>query len=62
MQAVTLGRGAGWQAVAAAGLPLGRLVTADEAARLAVFLLGAASVPMSGAVVDFDQKVAGAIG
>jgi NAD(P)-dependent dehydrogenase (short-subunit alcohol dehydrogenase family) len=50
-----------WEAKAAAGLPLGRLVTAEECARLAVFLLGEASVPMSGSVIDFEQKVAGAI-
>lgn len=62
MQAEVLGRGPGWEAEEAAKLPLGRLVTADEAARLAVFLLGDASVPMTGAVVDFDQKVAGAFG
>lgn len=62
MQAEVLGRGPRWEAEEAAKLPLGRLVTADEAARLAVFLLGDASVPMTGAVVDFDQKVAGAIG
>jgi NAD(P)-dependent dehydrogenase (short-subunit alcohol dehydrogenase family) len=62
MQAQTLGRGPDWLAEAAADLPLGRLVTAEETARLAVFLLGDASVPMSGAVIDFEQKVAGAIG
>jgi NAD(P)-dependent dehydrogenase (short-subunit alcohol dehydrogenase family) len=61
MQAVTLGRGPGWLAEDAATMPLGRLVTADEAARLAVFLLGDASAPMSGSVVDFEQKVAGAL-
>lgn len=53
--------GPDWQAQAAADLPLKRLVTAEEAARLAVFLLGDASIPMSGAVIDFEQKVAGAI-
>jgi hypothetical protein len=37
-------------------------VTAEEAARLTVFLLGEASAPMSGSVVDFEQQVAGAIG
>ena len=62
MQAETLGRGPGWESEEAASLPLGRLVKAEEAANLAVFLLGEASVPMSGAVVDFEQKVAGAIG
>jgi NAD(P)-dependent dehydrogenase (short-subunit alcohol dehydrogenase family) len=40
---------------------MGRLVTAEECARLAVFLVSEASVPMSGAVIDLEQKVAGAI-
>jgi NAD(P)-dependent dehydrogenase (short-subunit alcohol dehydrogenase family) len=62
MQAEVLGRGPGWESEEAARLPLGRLVKAEEAARLAVFLLGEASVPMSGAVIDFEQQVAGAIG
>jgi len=61
MQAEVLGRGPGWMADAGAMMPLGRLVTAQECARLAVFLLGDASIPMSGAVIDFEQKVAGAI-
>ncbi len=60
MQADILGRGADWQAQAAATLPLGRLVTAEEAANLATYLLSDASIPMSGAVIDLDQKVAGA--
>lgn len=62
MQAQVLGRGPDWLAAEAGRQPLGRLITADEAARLAVFLLGDASVPMSGAMVDLEQKVAGAIG
>lgn len=61
MQAGILGRGPGWLGEDTARMPLGRLVTAEETARLAVFLLGEASVPMSGAIVDFEQKVAGAI-
>jgi NAD(P)-dependent dehydrogenase (short-subunit alcohol dehydrogenase family) len=61
MQAEVMGRGADWLAEQAALQPLGRLVTAEECARLAVFLLGDASVPMSGAVIDFEQKVAGAL-
>lgn len=61
MQTETLGRGPGWEAAAAAALPLGRLVTAEDCARLAVFLLGEASSPMSGALIDLEQKVAGAI-
>lgn len=60
MQAVTLGRGEGWLAEAAARMPLGRLLVPDEAARLAVFLLSPASAPMTGAVIDLEQKVAGA--
>jgi NAD(P)-dependent dehydrogenase (short-subunit alcohol dehydrogenase family) len=56
-----MGHGAEWFEEVAATQPLGRLVTAEECARLAVFLLGEASVPMSGAVIDFEQKVAGAI-
>jgi NAD(P)-dependent dehydrogenase (short-subunit alcohol dehydrogenase family) len=62
MQSETLGRGPDWQAQAAAHLPLGRLLTAEESARLAVFLLSDASTPMSGAIIDLEQKVAGAIG
>ena len=61
MQAETLGKGADWQRDAVAALPLGRLVMAEECARLVAFLLSDASVPMSGAVIDFEQKVAGAI-
>jgi len=52
--------GEGWEATVAAAEPLGRLVTAEECARLAAFLLSDASVPMSGAIIDFEQRVAGA--
>lgn len=61
LQASLPGQGPDWQAKVSAGLPLGRLVRAEEAARLAAFLLGEASVPMSGALIDFEQKVAGAL-
>lgn len=61
MQAEVMGRGPGWEADAARGLPLGRLVSAEECARLTTFLLSDASTPMSGALIDFEQKVAGAI-
>lgn len=60
MQSQTLGHGPGWQARVAASLPLGRLVTPQECASLTLFLLGSASAPMSGAVIDLEQKVAGA--
>jgi NAD(P)-dependent dehydrogenase (short-subunit alcohol dehydrogenase family) len=61
MQSVTLGHGPNWQADAAATLPLGRLITAEETARLAIFLMGTASAPLSGSVIDFEQKIAGAL-
>jgi NAD(P)-dependent dehydrogenase (short-subunit alcohol dehydrogenase family) len=61
MQAEELGKGPGWEAEAAAALPLGRLVTAEECARLVAFLVSDVSIPMSGAVIDLEQKVAGAI-
>lgn len=61
MQADVLGRGEDWLEAAAAAQPLGRLVTADDCARLVAFLLSDASAPMSGAIIDFEQKVAGAI-
>ena len=60
MQAELLGHGPGWMAAATAGLPLGRLLEPDEVARLAVFLLSDASVPMSGSVIDLEQWVVGA--
>jgi NAD(P)-dependent dehydrogenase (short-subunit alcohol dehydrogenase family) len=53
--------GEDWESRVAATQPLGRLVTAQECARLATFLLSDASIPMSGAVIDFEQKVAGAL-
>ena len=52
--------GKDWEAKVAAEEPLRRLVTAEECARLAAFLLSDASVPMSGAIIDFEQRVAGA--
>lgn len=53
--------GEDWQAKVAATQPLGRLVTPQDCARLVAFLLSDASAPMSGAVIDFEQKVAGAL-
>ncbi len=60
MQAVTLGRGEGWLAEEAARRPLGRLLAPEECARLAVYLLSAASAPMTGTVIDLEQRVTGA--
>ncbi len=61
MQADSLERGEDWQAEATKALPLERLITAEECARLATFLLSDAAIPISGAVIDLEQKVAGAI-
>jgi NAD(P)-dependent dehydrogenase (short-subunit alcohol dehydrogenase family) len=60
MQAETLGRGPHWIAEAEAALPFGRLVSVEEVANLAVFLLSDASGPMTGALVDQEQWVVGA--
>ncbi len=57
---VTLGKGPGWLAAQGHALPLGRLVHADEAARLAVYLLSPASAPMTGVSLDLEQRVTGA--
>ena len=62
MQAVTLGLGEGWLAEASAKQPSGRLQEPDDVASLAVFLLGDASGPMTGAVIDQEQFVIGAFG
>jgi NAD(P)-dependent dehydrogenase (short-subunit alcohol dehydrogenase family) len=60
MQARTLGRGEGWEEEVARGMPLGRLLTAEEVANLAVFLLSDASGLMTGALIDLEQRVTGA--
>lgn len=49
-----------WLDKAGAGLPLGRLLDPREVARAVAFLGSAESMPMSGALVDFDQSVLGA--
>jgi len=60
MQSETLGRGPGWLEEVAATRPLKRLLEAEEAARLAVFLLSDASAPMTGLAIDLEQSVIGA--
>jgi len=54
------GRGDGWLAEAEAGQPFGRLLKPEEVARAIAFLASDESGMMTGAVVDFDQSVAGA--
>lgn len=60
LHAVTLGKGSGWLDEQAASQPLGRLVSAEECARQAVWLLSPASAPMTGVSLDLEQKVVGA--
>ncbi len=49
----------GWLTNAVKGLPHGRLVQMEEAARAICFLASAESGLMSGAAIDLDQSVAG---
>ena len=62
MQANTLGLGPGWLAEAAAKQPFGRLISAEEVGRLALYLLSPLSEPMTGALIDQEQFVIGAFG
>ncbi len=62
MQAVTLGNGERRLDEASAKQPFGRLLKPEDVARLALFLLGEASEPMTGAVIDQEQFVIGAFG
>lgn len=53
--------GADWEAQAAANLPFGRLVDPAEAARAVNFLVSDDAGLMTGAIVNFDQSVWGAV-
>ncbi len=55
MQERKLGKGPGWLAEAEAAMPWGRLIKPEDVARLALFLLSDASIPMTGALVDQIQ-------
>lgn len=59
MHAGTLGRDEGWLSAQAALQPFGRLLTPEDVARLAIFLLSDASLPMTGALIDQEQWVIG---
>jgi NAD(P)-dependent dehydrogenase (short-subunit alcohol dehydrogenase family) len=50
-----------WEAKASARLPFGRLVDPEEVARAVAFLASDESGLMTGAIVDFDQTVIGAV-
>jgi NAD(P)-dependent dehydrogenase (short-subunit alcohol dehydrogenase family) len=52
-------RGKDWLKAAEARQPFGRLLKPDEVARAIAFLASGESGMMTGAVVDFDQSVAG---
>jgi NAD(P)-dependent dehydrogenase (short-subunit alcohol dehydrogenase family) len=54
------GRGDDWLQARAAEQPFGRLLTPDDVARLALFLLSDCSEPMTGAIIDQEQWVIGA--
>ena len=60
MQASTLGHGGDWAQKAAAGSPLGRLLTPEEAARQVIYLLSPGSAPLTGASLDLEQWIPGA--
>jgi NAD(P)-dependent dehydrogenase (short-subunit alcohol dehydrogenase family) len=62
MQANTLGLGEGWLEAASKRQPWGRLLSPEDVAGLAVFLLSDAAGPMTGALIDQEQRVAGAPG
>ena len=62
MQADVLGGGEQWLDRAGAAQPFGRLLAAQDVARLAIFLLSDASIPMTGALIDQDQSVVGTKG
>lgn len=54
------GAGEDWLAKAEAAQPMGQLVKPDQVAGLATYLLSPESGVMTGALVDYDQNVAGA--
>jgi NAD(P)-dependent dehydrogenase (short-subunit alcohol dehydrogenase family) len=54
------GAGDGWLAEAEARAPMGMLVKPGHVAGLASYMLSASAGVMTGALVDFDQNVAGA--
>jgi NAD(P)-dependent dehydrogenase (short-subunit alcohol dehydrogenase family) len=59
MQAEILGNGAGWADAAAARMPLGRLLTVEEVATLALYLLSDLSGLQTGTVTWLEQSIPG---
>jgi NAD(P)-dependent dehydrogenase (short-subunit alcohol dehydrogenase family) len=62
MQAHTLGQGEDWLEKVEKQQPFGRLLKPEDVASLAVFLLSDAAGPMTGALIDQEQRVPGAPG
>ncbi|MCR4282742.1 MAG: SDR family oxidoreductase [Bauldia sp.] len=54
------GREADWLAAAEAAQPMGQLVKPDQLAGLIAYMISPESGVMTGALVDYDQRVAGA--
>lgn len=54
-----LGKSESWLSGQAALQPFGRLLAPEDVARLAIFLLSDASLPMTGALIDQEQWVIG---
>lgn len=59
VQTTVHGRPPDWPEVEGARQPMGRLLTAEDAARAVCFLASDESALMTGAIVDFDQRVVG---
>lgn len=60
VQAKWHGAGADWLGKAEAAQPMGQLVKPDQLARLVAYMVSPLSGVMTGALVDYDQNVAGA--
>lgn len=60
MQGEILGKGADWESEVSKGLPLKRLLTIDEVARLTLYLLSDLSGLQTGTLIDLEQAVLGA--
>ena len=54
-----LAKGPTWLAEQGALQPFGRLLVSDDVARLVIFLLSDASLPMTGSLIDQEQWVIG---
>lgn len=54
------GKPADWLVAAEKAQPFGRLLKTADAAIISVYLLSDASLPMTGALIDYDQNVMGA--